>query len=67
MNDRPYIIDLSSAQAQPKALIPVEARSPDNLIDEFRRSTRGDLRAVAALATIALETLPSVATDSARR
>ena len=61
MNDHLYIIDLYSAQAQPKALIPVEGRSSDKLIDEFRRSPRGDLRAVAALATIALETSPSVA------
>ena len=65
MNEHPYIIDLSSAQVQPKALIPVEERSSNNLIDEFRRSPRGDLRAVAALATIALETSPSVETAEA--
>ena len=65
MNSCPYIIDLSSAQPQPKALIPVEVRSPDNLIDEFRRSDRGDHRVIAALATIAAETSPSVATAEA--
>ena len=38
----------------------VERRSPDKLIDEFRRSTRGDLRVLAALATIAAETQSTV-------
>ena len=63
MNSCPYIIYLSSGQAQPVGLSSVEVRSPDNLIDEFRRSPRGDLRAVAALATIALETSPSIEAD----
>ena len=50
----------SNGGGEPPPRARLKRRSPDNLIDEFRRSTRGDLRAVAALATIALETSPSV-------
>lgn len=55
----------SNGGGEPPPRARLKRRSPNSLIDEFRRSTRGDLRAVAALATIALETLPSVAAAEA--
>ena len=54
----------SNGGGEPPPRARLKRRSPNSLIDEFRRSTRGDLRAVAALATIALETLPSVAAEA---
>lgn len=51
----PHSTDPPLDQAHPSGLGTVEDRSPNNLIDELARSPRGDLRVLAALATIALE------------
>ena len=50
----------SNGGGEPPPRARLKRRSPDKLIDELRRTPRGDLRAVAALATIALETSPSI-------
>lgn len=51
----PYSTDPPLDQAQPSGLGTVEDRSPDNLIDEFARSPRGDLHAMAAVLRIEQE------------